>query len=216
VDKVFKTVGARGDFAAMEACRMRAVDYFESGGLSKAEIARRVGVVHQTVSDWYQLWETGGRDALRAAGRAGRLPKLAAEQLERIEAELLNGAGAHGYPNDLWTLRRVAEVIDRLTGVAYHPHHVWRILRQKLGWSSQRPARRAVERDEEAIETWVKDRWPQIKKRPASGRVDRVRGRVGLLDAAVGACHLGPQRQDPGVAAPLQLEADLHSRRLGV
>jgi transposase len=169
VEKVPKTVRARRDFAAMEACRMRAVDYFESGGLSKAEIARRVGVAHQTVSDWYQLWETGGRDALRAAGRAGRLPKLTAEQLERIEAELLKGARAHGYPNDLWTLRRVAEVIERLTGVAYHPHHVWRILREKLRWSSQRPARRAVERDEEAIETWVKDRWPQMKKAPGVG-----------------------------------------------
>ena len=75
-----------------------------------------------------------------------------------------NGAEANGYPNDLWTLARVAEVIERVSGVAYHPHHVWRILREQLGWSWQRPARQAVERNDEAIHDWVKKRWPQLKK----------------------------------------------------
>jgi transposase len=148
----------------MEARRMRAVDLLEEGRLSKAEIGRQLGVAHQTVSDWHELYVKGGRDALRAAGRAGRLPKLDAAQLELIETELLKGARCHGYENDLWTLRRVAEVIERLTGVSYHPNHVWRILHDKLGWSCQRPARRAVERNEEAIEHSVKHTWPAIKK----------------------------------------------------
>ena len=65
---------------------------------------------------------------------------------------------------DVWTLPRVAEVIERITGVAYHPGYVWYILRDQLGWSWQRPARQAVERDDEAIEHWVKQRWPQLKK----------------------------------------------------
>jgi transposase len=63
----------------------------------------------------------------------------------------------------------VAAVIERVTGVAYHPGHVWRILRQQLGWSRQRPARRAVERDDAAIEAWVKQRWPSLKKAPSVG-----------------------------------------------
>jgi transposase len=147
----------------MEERRMRAVELFEQGVIS-AEIARRLGVGHQTVSDWRTVWRRTGRDGLRAAGRAGRLPKLGRDQLIDVEAALANGAEANGYPNDLWTLARVAEVIEHVSGVAYHPHHVWRILREQLGWSWQRPARRAVERNDEAIHHWVRQRWPQLKK----------------------------------------------------
>jgi len=148
---------------------MRAVDLFEEGRLNKAEIARELDVCHQTVSDWHERYRKGGRDALRAAGRAGRLPKLDQAQLEAIEAELVKGARAHGYPNDLWSLKRVTEVIEAVTGVSYHPNHVWRILHDKLRWSCQRPARRAVERDDEAVAHWVKSTWPAIKKAPGAG-----------------------------------------------
>jgi transposase len=148
---------------------MCAVDLFEEGRLNKAEIGRELGVCHQTVSDWYELYRKGGRDALRAAGRAGRLPRLDQAQLEAIETELVKGAKAHGYPNDLWSLKRVAEMIERVTGVSYHPNHVWRILHDKLRWSCQRPARRAVERNDEAVAHWVKNTWPAIKKTPGAG-----------------------------------------------
>ena len=84
--------------------------------------------------------------------------------------ELVRGPTAHGYATQLWTLARVAEVIERITGVCYHPGHVWRLLRE-LGWSVQRPARRAAERDEEGIAGWVKEDWPRVKKaRGAAGR----------------------------------------------
>jgi transposase len=148
---------------------MEAVDLFEEGGVSQAEIGRRLGVSHQTVSDWHELWRHGGREALRAAGRAGRMRRLTAGQLAEVEKALEQGPAANGYVTDLWTLARVAEVIERVTGVAYHPGHVWRILREQLGWSRQRPARRATERDDEAIDRWVKKRWPQIKKAPGGG-----------------------------------------------
>jgi transposase len=147
----------------MEQRRMRAVDLFEQGVIP-AEIARQVGVSHQIVSDWRMVWRQSGRDALRAAGRAGRRPKLNSEQLAEVEVALAKGAEANGYTTDLWTLPRVAEVIERLSGVAYHPGHVWYILRDQLVWTRQRPARRAVERDAAALERWVKQRWPQIKK----------------------------------------------------
>jgi len=158
-----RRVRPRRDFAAMEKRRMQAVDLFEQG-VRPAEIARQLGVCHQIVSDWRAAWRRSGRDALRAAGRAGRLPKLRPEELAKIESALAKGAQANGYPNDLWTLKRVAEVIERMTGVAYHPAHVWYLLRQGLKWSWQRPARRATERNEEAIRRWVKTRWPQLKK----------------------------------------------------
>jgi transposase len=139
----------------MEERRMRAADVFETG-VAPAEVARQVGVSHQIVSDWRNAWRRRGRDALRGAGRAGRLPKLSPELLEQVEMELAKRAEANGYPNDLWTLKRVAEVIERLTGVTYHPARVWYILRHSLNWSWQRPARGATERNEEAIRQWIK------------------------------------------------------------
>ena len=142
---------------------MRAADLFEQG-VHPAEIARRLGVTHQIVSEWRKAWRRAGRDGLRGAGRAGRKPKLSQEQLHQVEVALAAGAEANGYPNDLWTLPRVAEVIRRVTGVTYHPGHVWYLLRDQLDWSWQRPARRAVERNDEAVEHWVNKRWPQLKK----------------------------------------------------
>src|SRR3954454_24515981 len=100
------------DFAAMEQRRMRAVDLFEQGVIP-AEIARQVGVSHQIVSDWRMVWRQSGRDALRPAGRPGRRPKLKSEQLAEVEVALAKGAEANGYTTDLWTLPRVAEVIER-------------------------------------------------------------------------------------------------------
>jgi transposase len=158
-----RRVRPRRDFAAMEERRMRAAELFEQG-IRPAEIARQVGVSHQIVSDWRAAWRRAGRDGLRGAGRAGRLPKLSQDQLAQVEGELAKGAAANGYANDLWTLKRVAEVIERVTGVSYHPAHVWYILRKSLKWSWQRPARRATERNDEAIQRWVEKRWPQLKK----------------------------------------------------
>jgi transposase len=152
----------------MEQRRMRAADLFAKGELSQADIARELGVAHQTVSDWHEKWKAGGRKALRAAGRAGRPPKLTAADLAKVDKAQRRGAKANGYPTDLWTLARVAEVIEAQTGVRYHPGHVWRVLRL-MGWSRQRPARRATERDEAAIEAWVNERWPRVKKTPDGG-----------------------------------------------
>ena len=110
---------------------MRAADLFDQGVIP-AEIARQVGVSHQIVSDWRAAWRRSGRDGLRGAGRAGRLPKLSRDQLAYVELELIKGAEANGYPNDVWTLQRVAEVIERVTGVSYHPAHVWYLFRGRV------------------------------------------------------------------------------------
>jgi transposase len=151
----------------MEDRRMRAADLFRKGVIP-AEIARQLGVTHQVVSEWRKAWRHGGRVALRSAGRVGRPAKLSPAQLTKVEKMLVKGAEANGYVTDLWTLPRVAEVIERLTGVSYHPGYVWYILRNQLRWSWQRPARRAVERDDAAIEQWVKRRWPLVKKEPGA------------------------------------------------
>jgi hypothetical protein len=70
---------------------------------------------------------------------------------------------ANGFAGQLWTLERIALVIERLTGLRHHPAHLWAILHHRLGWSVQRPRRRAAERDQAAIDHWVKVDWPRIK-----------------------------------------------------
>src|SRR6266566_9733752 len=85
-----RRVRQRRDFAVMEERRMRAADLFEQG-VRPAEIARQLGVCHQIVSDWRGAWRRSGRDGLRAAGRAGRLPKLSSEQLTGVAVELIKG-----------------------------------------------------------------------------------------------------------------------------
>src|SRR5262249_25312702 len=159
--------GARRDFAALEARRFQAARLF-GRGTSQAAVARELGVSRTTASRWYQAWQDKGRRALKGAGRAGRRPRLDPRQWARVETALLKGPAAHGYATDLWTLPRIATVITRLTGVRYHPAHVWRIL-QGLNWSLQRPARQARERDEAAIRGWQRQRWPQVKKTRGAG-----------------------------------------------
>jgi transposase len=157
---------ARRDFEGMEKRRRRAARMFVRG-VSQADVARELEVSRQSVSRWYADWRGGGTKALKAAGRAGRMPRLSETQLRQVDQALRKGPRAHGFPTDLWTLDRVAQVIETETGVRYHPGHVWKLLRDKLGWSRQRPARRAVERDDDAIARWVTKDWPRIKRGPA-------------------------------------------------
>ena len=147
---------------------MRAADMF-GRGKSQADVARALGVSAEAASQWYQLWSTGGRAALAGAGRAGRRPRVSDDELAAVVAALKKGPRANGFPTDLWTLARVADVIEATTGVRYGQTQTWELLRKRLGWTRQRPARRALERNDEAIANWVEVDWPRIKGRPAAG-----------------------------------------------
>ena len=158
-----KTTRSRRDFAALEARRLAAARLF-SQGRSQAEVARQLGVSRVSALRWFRAWQPQGRRGLRAAGRAGRKPRMDTSARKRLEAALLKGPTSWGFPTHLWTLERVAHVIWNVCGVRYHPGHVWRVLRS-LGWSRQRPSRLAKERDERAIRRWVRREWPRIKKK---------------------------------------------------
>lgn len=155
------------DREALEVRRRRAAEMFRRGE-KQADIARALRVSAQSVSHWHREWQQDGMRALKKAKRSGRPPKLSAAELKKVERALLEGPRAHGYPTDLWTLRRIGEVIEQQTGVAYHQGHVWKIL-QSMGWSLQRPAKRPRERDDEALNRWRSQRWPKVKKTPAGG-----------------------------------------------
>jgi transposase len=156
--------GLRRDFDALSQRRLRAARWLESG-VSQSEVARRAGVHRQSVSRWARQLESEGRAGLKKAGRAGRKPRLCADDLTRIVDGLKRGPQSLGYDTALWTSARVAHLIEQECSIEYHPGHVWRILRQ-LGWSCQRPTGRALERDEAAIARWKRKRWPEIKKKP--------------------------------------------------
>jgi transposase len=152
---------ARGlrDRQAFEGVRMRAGALFAARH-SQAEVARQLGVARQVVSRWHARWQAAGLEGLRSAGPTGPAPRLSDAQLAAIDQALRQGARAHGFNNDHWTLARVGTVIERLAGIAYHPGHVWKLLRHRLHYRLQRPARRAIERDERAIARWVAEDWP--------------------------------------------------------
>lgn len=119
----------------------------------------------QSVSQWAVELGEKGRAGLKKAGRAGRKPRLSAEDLGKIEQGLQRGPGTLGYETSLWTTSRVAHLIEQECGVSYPPSQAWRILRQ-LGWSCQRPTGRAWEGDEDKIRRWKQKRWAELKKRP--------------------------------------------------
>ena len=152
-----------------QSCRVRETS--PEGGQTvrqrtfRPEVARRLGVARQVAYRWKHAWEQGGRAALASKGPAGRKSKLTAEQIHQVTEALLAGPTAQGYKTDLWTLPRVAALIADLTGVEYHPGHVWRLLGAS-GFSCQRPERRAVERNEKAIRRWKRVDWPALKKKP--------------------------------------------------
>jgi transposase len=155
--------------AARQARRERAAELFAQGR-SRAEVARELDVSRQSASRWHAGWQAKGATALQSRGPTGRRPKIPDSALEAIERALLEGALAHGFPTDVWTLDRIAMVIQGLTGVQLSNPSVWRLLRGRLGWTVQRPERQAKERDEEAIQHGVAHEWPRIKKGPAQNR----------------------------------------------
>jgi transposase len=157
--------GVKRDFDALEKRRLRAHELLKQG-LTEAEVARRIGVHRQSVNRWNKEIEKHGRAGLKKAGRAGRKSRLSEADFKRIERELKRGPEALGYETGLWTLDRVAKLIEQHCGIKYHPGHVWWLL-GKLGWSCQRPTGRALQRDEAIIERWKKTRWPKLKKKPS-------------------------------------------------
>jgi transposase len=155
--------------AGRQARRERAAELFAQGR-TQAEVARELDVSRQSASRWHAGWQADGAPGLRSRGPTGRRPKIPDAALEGIEQALLEGALAHGFATDVWTLDRIAVVIQGLTGVALSNPSVWRLLHGRLGWSVQRPQRQAKERDEDAIQHWVAHEWPRIKKGPAQNR----------------------------------------------
>lgn len=136
--------------------------------LSNAEIGRRIGISRPAVSGWKQLWKAQGIQGLKLHP-PGPASRLSDAQVQQILQALLQGPEVHGFPTPLWTLKRIADVIGKLTDVHYNSNYVAELLHD-WDWSSQKPEAFAKERDEAEIDRWKAEEWPRIKKGHRSGR----------------------------------------------
>lgn len=150
----------------LERRRLRALALLDEG-LLPVEVARRVGVDRRSVRRWKAAARKHGEVGVRARAAPGRPSRLSSARKRRLEGLLLKGPLASGFDTDLWTCPRVAELIKRRFDVDYHVDHVGRLLHD-LGWSPQKPTRRAAERDEQEIRRWIREDWPRVKKTPSA------------------------------------------------
>jgi transposase len=148
-----------------EERRKRAWELKQAGWKQK-DIAVALGVTEGAVSQWIKRGREGGEEALEAHPAKGATPRLTLVQQEQIPNILARGAPAYGFRGAVWNSRRLAVAIKRECGVSYHPDHCGYLVR-KMGYSMQKPTRRATQRNEEAIEHWKRQRWPQLKKKPS-------------------------------------------------
>jgi transposase len=145
-----------------EQVRMAAAQMFADGA-TNSEVSRTFRVSAMSVSRWRRAYEAGGSAALVSKGPGGTGCKLDDEQLTELEAWLDAGPAEHGWDEDqCWTLARIAALIDQRFGVSYTLAGVAYLLHRQ-GWSVQAPARRAVERDEQAVAAWQEEQWPVVK-----------------------------------------------------
>jgi transposase len=143
-------------------------------GASPAEVAREFEVSEKSARAWRRTWADGGAEALASTGPPGPKTKLSERQIARLEQSLLDGPAAAGWDEDeRWTLARVSKLIGRMFHISYSLKGV-ALLLHRMGWTPQVPIHRAAERDDEAVATWRKTTWPQVK----GSRAGWVRGSV--------------------------------------
>ena len=152
----------KGSADLLEDRRKRALALLDSGH-SLNQVGRLIGCNANSVMRWRDARRRGGAKALRVRFSPGRPLKLDRAERKRLADVLLRGPLAHGYRTNLWTTARIAEVIRDEFGIQYHRDHVGRLM-HSLQWSPQKPERRALERDEQAIDRWKQKDWPRIKK----------------------------------------------------
>jgi len=147
----------------LQSRRIRAISLLEEG-YQPVDVAQMVGVDRRSVRRWKAAYKKKGQEGIKANPASGRPPKLDTRNKRKLEKTLLKGAQAAGFRTELWTCPRVGKVIEKLFGVNYHVHHISKLL-HSLGWTPQKPQRIAKERDEKEIKRWIKEEWPNIKKK---------------------------------------------------
>src|SRR5258708_6352115 len=154
-----KGMRTKGTAAELERRRRRAVALLEQGE-APAVVARILGVRATSLHRWRRMARQA--EGLAAKPVPGAKRRLSDSQLSELERLLRQGATAHGFPNELWTGARVAQLIKRHFSVKYHPAYIRRLLRRRLNWTSHKPQRRARQRNDKECERWKADEFPRI------------------------------------------------------
>ena len=154
---------SKGTAAELEARRRIAIVKHQDGW-TQARIADFLDVHPVTVAKWVARHRLDGDAGLTAKPTPGRPRFLTVVQEQQVLGWLADKPTAHGFRTDLWTARRVADLIHRRFGVAYHPDYLRAWLRRR-GYSPQKPVRRARQRNPAVIDRWVTDEWPRIQKK---------------------------------------------------
>jgi transposase len=195
----------------MEERRLAAARLLREGRFSQAEIARQLGVSRASVCRWAATLAQDGQRGLEARPIPGRSPRLDDKAWARLGRLLDRGAMAAGFATERWTLKRIAALIEREFGIHYHPRSLERPLKAH-GFSVQRPAPRARERDELVIAVWPKRDWVALKKgapgAPHASPLGRDRAQ---LPRSAGH-DLGAARANPGAAADEQAAGGVEHR----
>jgi transposase len=158
---------SNGTARELEARRKLAVRKV-SDGWSQADVADFLGVHPVTVAKWVARYRAAGDGGRTAKPTPGRPRLLTPAQEAQVLGWLADKPTDHGFRTDLWTARRVAHLIRDRFGVRFHPHYLREWL-SKRGSSPQRPVRRPRQRDQAAIDRWLKADWPRIQKPPGGG-----------------------------------------------
>ncbi len=175
----------------MEERRLAGATLLRQGQLSQAQIARTLGVSRASVCRWAATLAQEGPRGLEARPLPGRVPRLDEKAWVRLGRLLDRGAVAAGFASERWTLQRIAALIEREFGVHYHPRYLERPLKAH-GFSVQRPATRAKERDELVIAVWPKREWVALKKRRAGSTARSSSGTRPATASAPGRTRPGP------------------------
>jgi len=154
----------KGSAEVLLARRRNAIKLLDED-LSLNEIARRIGCNASSVMRWRDRWLSGGEEGLRVRSSPGRPSRMSRAEKRRLLRYLIKGPLEFGWTTDIWTTRRIVMLIKNEFGISYHFTHVARLL-HALGWSPQKPERRALERNEEAIQRWKDTTWRKVKKKP--------------------------------------------------
>ena len=152
----------KGSAKVLEARRRRALQLLEND-ISLHEVARQIGCHPSSVMRWRDRLRELGEEGLQVRSSPGRPLRLGAQQRKQLLNQLLRGPGAFGWRTEVWTTSRIAQLIEKEFQVTYHPDHVGRLM-HALGWSHQKPERRAVQRNEGAIAAWKVKDWVRVKK----------------------------------------------------
>jgi putative transposase len=155
------------------------------------DIAPVLGVTEGAVSQWIKKARAAGADALRHHPPAGPQPKLTEEQRAQVPDLLAKGAEPSGLRGAIWTTARVAVVIKQPFAVSSHPAHGSRLL-PSIKDRVQKPEEGAIQRHEEAMATWKRERWQELKQSAAGQAADCLWRRIGLFSVATGGADFCP------------------------